>query len=105
MLFNVDPLWVGGVYVEEDNGADAHGDSFYVTFRGGAAGTQLTRLIIDTDQGAPGFSSGDNLFDTVDGGLGADNAFPYKLELMTAQSTNARVSAEVTDGGMQLILT
>ena len=105
LLFNVDPLWVGGVYVEEDNGGDAHGDSFYVTFRGGAAGTQLTRLIIDTDQGAPGFSSGDNLFDTANSGLGADNAFPYRLELLTAQSTNARVSAEVTDGGMQLILT
>ena len=73
ILFNVDPLWVGGVYVEEDNGGDAHGDSFYVTFRGGAAGTQLTKLVIDTDQGAPGFSSGDNLFDTADGGLGADH--------------------------------
>jgi len=105
ILFNVDPLWVGGVYVEEDNGGDAHGDSFYVTFRGGAAGTQLTRLIIDTDQGSPGFSSGDNLFDTADGGLGSDHAFPYKLEQLTAQSANARVSAEVTDGGMQLILT
>ncbi len=105
ILFNVDPLWVGGVYVEEDNGGDAHGDSFYVTFRGGAAGTQLTKLVIDTDQGSPGFSSGDNLFDTVDGGLGADHSFPFKIEALTAQSSNARVSAEVTDGGMQLTLT
>lgn len=105
VLFNVDPLWVGGVYVEEDNGGDAHGDSFYVTFRGGAAGTQLTRLVIDTDQGPPGFSSGDNLFDTIDGGLGADHAFPFQLESLTAQSSNARVSAEVSDGGMQLVLT
>lgn len=105
VLFNVDPVWVGGVYVEEDNGGDAHGDSFYITFRGGAAGTQLTRLVIDTDQGAPGFSTGDNLFDTLDGGLGSDHAFPFKLELMTAQASNARVSAEVSDGGMQLVLT
>ena len=105
VLFNVDPLWVGGVYVEEDNGGDAHGDSFYVTFRGGAAGTQLTRLVIDTDQGSPGFSSGDNLFDTIDGGLGADHAFPFKLESLTAQSSSARVSAEVSDGGMQMVLT
>ncbi len=104
-LFAVDPLWVGGVYVEEDNGGDAHGDSFYVTFRGGAAGTQLTRLVIDTDQGSPGFSTGDNFFDTVDGGLGADHSFPFKLELMTAHASNARVSAEVSDGGMQLVLT
>lgn len=105
VLFNVDPLWVGGVYVEEDNGGDQHGDSFYVTFRGGAAGTQLTRLVIDTDQAAAGFSSGDNIFDTVEGGLGADHAFPYKLETLTAQSPNARVNAQVTDGGMQLVLT
>ncbi len=104
VLFNVDPLWVGGVYVEEDNGGDAHGDSFYITFRGGATGTQLTRLVIDTDQGSPGFSSGDNLFDTIDGGLGSDHAFPFKLESLTAQSSNARVSAQVSDGGMQLVL-
>ncbi|HUP79674.1 MAG TPA: SdrD B-like domain-containing protein, partial [Pirellula sp.] len=105
VLFNVDPLWVGGVYVEEDNGGDAHGDSFYVTFRGGAAGTQLTRVVIETDQGLPGFSSGDNLFDTVDSGLGSDHAFSFKMELLTAQSTSARVSAAVSDGDMQLVLT
>ena len=106
-LFNVDPLWVGGVYVEEDNGGDAHGDSFYVTFRGGAEGTQLTKLVIDTDQGAPGFSSGDNLFDTVENStsLGADHAFPFKVDSLVAAASNARVSSEVTDGGMQLILT
>lgn len=107
VLFNVDPLWVGGVYVEEDNGDDQHGDSFYVTFRGGAVGTQLTRLVIDTDQGAPGFSTGDNFFDTVEiaSSLGADHAFPYKLESITAGSPDARVSAVVTDGGMQMVLT
>ena len=107
VVFNVDPLWVGGVYVEEDNGDDAHGDSFYVTFRGGAVGTQLTRLVIDSDQGTPGFSNGDNFFDTIENvaSLGADHAFPYKLESLTAASPNARVSATVTDGGMSLVLT
>ena len=107
VVFNVDPLWVGGVYVEEDNGGDAHGDSFYVTFRGGAVGTQLTRLVIDSDQGTPGFSNGDNFFDTIENvaSLGADHAFPYKLESLTAASPNARVSATVTDGGMLLVLT
>lgn len=107
VVFNVDPLWVGGVYVEEDNGGDAHGDSFYVTFRGGAVGTQLTRLVIDSDQGTQGFSNGDNFFDTIENvaSLGADHAFPYKLESLTAASPNARVSAAVTDGGMLLVLT
>lgn len=107
VLFNADPLWVGGVYVEEDNGGDQHGDSFYITFRGGAVGTQLTQLEIDTDQGAPGFSTGDNFFDTVESAstLGADHAFPFLLESITAASPNARVNAVVSDGGMHLVLT
>ncbi|MEQ1831190.1 MAG: SdrD B-like domain-containing protein, partial [Pirellula sp.] len=107
ILFNVDQLWVGGVYVEEDQGDDERGDSFYVTFRGGAEGTQLTRLVIDTDQNAAGFSNGDNFFDTLDGlaSLGADHAFPFQVESLVARSANARVSAQVSDGGMQLILT
>jgi protocatechuate 3,4-dioxygenase beta subunit len=106
-LFNVDPLWVGGVYVEEDQGDDEHGDSFYITFRGGAVGTQLTRLVIDTDQNTPGFSNGDNFFDTLESAssLGADHAFPFEITSLEAQSANARVSAQVTDGGMQLVLT
>jgi serine-aspartate repeat-containing protein C/D/E len=106
-LFNVDPLWVGGVYVEEDQGDDEHGDSFYITFRGGAAGTQLTRLVIDTDQSSSGFTNGDNIFDTVESStsLGADHAFPFRVESLVAKNSNARVSAAVTDGGMQLVLT
>ncbi len=54
-----DPIWVGGVYVEEDVGSDQHGDAFHITFKGGADGTQLSRLIIDGDLNAPGFSLGD----------------------------------------------
>lgn len=105
VLFNVDPIWVGGVYVEADSGSDQHGDTFYVTFRGGAPGTQLTRLVIDTDQNATGLSVADNLFDTLESGLGADHAFPFQIESITAANPNAKVSAQVADGGMQLILT
>ncbi len=49
LAMTADPIWVGGVYIEEDSGSDMHGDSFQITFKGGAAGTQLTRLTIDGD--------------------------------------------------------
>ncbi len=56
LAMTADPIWVGGVYVEEDVGSDQHGDAFHITFKGGAAGTQLSRLIIDGDLNTPGFS-------------------------------------------------
>lgn len=106
-LFNVDvdPIRVGSVYVEEDSGSDAHGDSFYVTFQGGAPGTQLSRLVIRTDQGIPGFSVADNLFDTMDGGRGADHSHPFRIESIDAAHPGASVQAQVSDGGMELVLT
>ncbi|RLT15350.1 MAG: hypothetical protein DWI26_05640, partial [Planctomycetota bacterium] len=109
VVFNGDtlgakPLWVGGVYVEEDGGSDAHGDSFYVTFQGGVADTKLTRLMINTDQNTPGYSVADNLFDTVESGRGADQAFGFKIESLQTKDPNARVFAEVLDGSMQLVL-
>jgi len=103
-MFTAAPIWVGGVYVEEDTGSDAHGDSFYITFQGGAAGTQLKRLVLNTDQGQPGYSVADNFFDTVEGGRGADHGFPFRIESLNAASSAARVRAEVSDGGMQLVL-
>ncbi|XZE36118.1 SdrD B-like domain-containing protein [Pirellulaceae bacterium SH501] len=104
-LFNADPIWVGGVYVEEDGGSDLHGDSFYIQFKGGAAGTKLTKLVIDLDQGLPGFSQGDNFFDIALGGRGADLAFPFQIVGEDGKFSDANVQAEVSDGGMLLTLT
>ncbi|MCE2811413.1 MAG: LEPR-XLL domain-containing protein [Planctomycetaceae bacterium] len=109
VVFNADPvaskpLWVGGVYVEQDSGTDAHGDSFYVTFEGGVANTKLTKLVINTDQNTPGYSVADNLFDTIDADRGADHAFGFKIESLEAKDPNARVWADVLDGSMQLVL-
>jgi len=109
------PVWVGGVYIEEDAGSDAHGDSFYVTFQGGATGTRLTQLVISTDQGAPGYSVADNLFDTDEtpslvAGVeipsrGADHSFPFQVLSLDARDPNAKVTASVLDGSMQIVLT
>ncbi len=103
-MFNVDPIWVGGVYIEDDTGSDLHGDTFYVTFKGGATGTTLNRLIIDGDQGAPGFNVGDNFFDTLESGLGADHAFPFQITRLTAADPSARVIARVEDGSTRMVL-
>jgi serine-aspartate repeat-containing protein C/D/E len=103
-LMATDTLWVGGVYFEEDAGSDLHGDLFQITFKGGAAGTELNRIIIDGDQTTPGFGAGDVFFDTVEAGLGADHAFPFRIvELVTADPT-AKVTATVQDGSTRLIL-
>ena len=105
LMFDAAPIWVGGVYVELDQGGDQRGDSFYITFNGGAPNTQLTRVVFNTDQNASGLGVADNLFDTADGGLGADHSFPFKIEQLVARDPNAKVTASVTDGSLQLILT
>lgn len=85
LVMSIEPVVVGSVYVEEDLGSDLHGDSFYLTFEGGAPGTQLVRAIINGDQDAPGLGRGDVFFDvsaeptqTGEGRLGADAAFRFQ---------------------------
>jgi serine-aspartate repeat-containing protein C/D/E len=104
LMFDADPIWVGGVYIEADQGSDLHGDNFYITFTGGAANTQLTQLVINLDQNATGIGVADNLFDISDSGLGADHAFNFKVENLDARDNRAKVKATVVDGGMQLKL-
>lgn len=103
-LMATDTLWVGGVYFEEDSGSDLHGDLFQVTFKGGAAGTELNRLIIDGDQNTPGFGVGDVFFDTIEAGMGADHAYPFRIVQLVTADPNAKVTATVQDGSTRLVL-
>ena len=103
-LMAADPIWVGGVYVESDVGSDLHGDLFYITFKGGAANTQLTRLTISGDLNTPGFGLGDLFFDTADTGYGADHSYAFQIENLNTANPNASVRATVQDGGTQLVL-
>jgi len=99
-MMDADPIKVGVTYLEEDSGSDLHGDSFEILFQGGAPNTELTRLVIDGDKGAPGLSVGDMIFDTIKGGLGADEAF----NLQIVSSTGIQeVTWEVIDGGSKLV--
>lgn len=103
-LLSAAPLYVGAVYIEEDTGSDVNPDTFELTFAGGAEDTQLTRLEINTDQNAPGLSSGDLIFDIAPGGLGADLAHPFTLLALQTADPQATVRASVEDGGMLLVL-
>ncbi|MCA9143668.1 MAG: carboxypeptidase regulatory-like domain-containing protein [Planctomycetaceae bacterium] len=103
-MLDADPIRVGAVYIEEDLGSDLHGDTFEVTFEGGASGSQLTKLVIDGDQATRGFGLSDVFFDTAEGGFGADNAFPFSVVSFTSQNPNASIKATVADGGSQLVI-
>ncbi|MEQ8785193.1 MAG: SdrD B-like domain-containing protein [Pirellulaceae bacterium] len=107
-MLNADPLFVGSVYIEEDLGSDLHGDTFELTFTGGAADTTLNRITINGDQTPANnnlipipLAQGDVFFDTVDGGLGADHAFPFTI---VSNSGVGSVQAFVVDGTTTLVL-
>ena len=103
-LLAANPLFVGAVYIEEDAGSDGHPDTFEVTFEGGAPGTVLTRLAIDGDHAPPGLSSGDLIFDTQLGGLGADQAYPFRVVALQDADPRAALRATVEDGSSLLVI-
>ncbi|MFT5527519.1 MAG: serine-aspartate repeat-containing protein C/D/E, partial [Pirellulaceae bacterium] len=112
-MLDADPVFIGAVYTEADGGADHNGDTFEVSFEGGAEGTQLTRLILSGDQTSrsdnnPGLDEGDVVFDTEPGGIGADGYYAFELiSVVSADGTvrtDATVEATVLDGSSLLVL-
>jgi len=95
---------VGAVYIEKDNGSDLEPDRFYVSFEGGADNTQLQRLVLNADLYETGLSRGDLIFDTEQGGLGADHWHPFKIVELQTKNSNASVKATVADGSSLLVL-
>ena len=75
-----DAIQIGAVYIEDDIGSDHTADRFYITFQGGAPGTELTRVVLNGDMNAPGMSLTDIFFDTAESGFGIDHAFPFQVE-------------------------
>lgn len=101
-MLDGDPIDVGIVYVEQDLGGDDHGDTFTLTFQGGADGTQLKEVVIDGDQNQNGkVDEGDMIFDISGGGLGADQFHNFQI---VSNSGVGKVTYEVVDGGTKLIL-
>lgn len=100
-MLDADPIHLGAVYIEQDGGSDVHPDTFDVQFEGGAPGTEMSQLVIDGDHGPKGLSFGDMIFDTVAGGLGADQAWGFQMVSITGGGS---VTAHVTDGSSLLVL-
>ena len=96
------PIQIGAVYFEDSSTSDQVGDLLEITFDGGAAGTRLAELRIDTDKLGDGLSIGDTFFDIAAGGAGVYGHSPFKVLSSTGIDS---VSAQVTDGGTMLVLT
>jgi protocatechuate 3,4-dioxygenase beta subunit len=95
-----DPLQIGAVYYEDASGIDEAGDVVEITYQGGAPGTQLVELVIETDKLGDGLTIGDVFFDTDPGGLGAFGAVDFSvLKRDGIQS----VDYSVDDGGTALV--
>lgn len=78
MAFDVANLNVGMVYREQGGGEDEVGDYFEISFNGGAPGTQLQQITIDTDKLGNGLSIGDVFFHTGPGGPGVYGYAPFE---------------------------
>ena len=100
-LLSANPIInLGVVYYENNVGDDSVPDLFEITFNGGAPGTQLTQLVIDTDKDGLGLSIGDCFFDIAPGGLGAYGSQP--LSIVNSSGINS-VTWTVADGGTRLV--
>lgn len=100
-LLSASPIQLGMVYYEDATGTDESGDTFELTFQGGAPGTQLTRIVIDTDKLGDGLTIGDCFFDTDPGGIGAFGYGPFSVVSATGIDS---YSVSVADGGTKLVL-
>jgi len=97
----VAPIHLGSVYYEEASGDDSAPDVINITFNGGAPGTQLAQLKIDTDKAGDGLTIGDMFWDISAGGKGTFNHVP-----LTIVSSNGFVvnSITLTDGGTTMLI-
>ncbi|NMC21027.1 MAG: hypothetical protein GYA33_11490, partial [Thermogutta sp.] len=101
LYLSASPIQAGMIYYEDAGGNDAVGDTLEITFQGGSPGTQLTRLVMETDKLGDGLTIGDTFFDTAPGGLGAFGAVPFAV---VSQSGIDDYRVAVEDGGTTLVL-
>jgi protocatechuate 3,4-dioxygenase beta subunit len=97
----IEPIEIGAVYFEEASGEDTAADVIQITFEGGAPGTQLDQLTIETDKVGDGLTIGDVFFDTQPGGEGAFGAVPLSIVDQTGIDS---VDVTLVDGGTTLVL-
>ncbi len=96
------PIQIGMVYFENATAMDEVGDLFEITFSGGAPGTQLTELRIDTDPLGLGTGHyGVPFFHTAPGGPGV---YGYAPPEVVRNEGIGSVEFEVENGSTLLII-
>ncbi len=106
LAVDIATIQVGAVYFEDAIGLDAAGDLFEVTWTGGAPGTQLTELVINTDKREDGqLSDGDPFFDLDPTGEGASGAVELKIDAARTSGIDVdSIEIELSDGGTRLVM-
>lgn len=106
LAVDIAPIQVGAVYFEDAIGLDAHGDLIEVTWTGGAPGTQLTELVINTDKREDGqLSDGDPFFDLEPGGEGVSGAVDFEIDAARTSGIDiASIQIQLSDGGTMLVM-
>lgn len=109
-VLTANPLIVGAVYIEGDGGTDNEPDQFYISYQGGSATTEVTRIVIDGNQdGSPTLGDTDVYFDTVSNTAignvqGVGDAHDFQWSSNSTGISAGEVTATVTDGGTRLVL-
>ena len=112
VLMAADPIHVGVVFLETDHlegdqntGSDVKPDHFVLSFTGGAPGTELRELVINTDKDGNGIAVGDAIFDAKPGGRGRGGHHDFKIVRVDALHNDpVRITPQVEDGGQQLLI-
>jgi protocatechuate 3,4-dioxygenase beta subunit len=95
------PLNVGVVYYDTHSGTNTTGSLFYINWNGGAPGTQLTQLTINTDQTGTGQLKGNPFFSTAAGGPGV---YGWLAPTIVQQSGISSATVSAPNGTMQMTI-
>jgi serine-aspartate repeat-containing protein C/D/E len=106
--YETTPIHVGMVYYEDavGIGTDSEGelgDRFELTWYGGAPGSQLTQIVLNTDKKSDGLDGGDPFFDIESGGLGVEA--PADFQIQSSDGIDSVTVTELDDDGTTLLLT
>jgi protocatechuate 3,4-dioxygenase beta subunit len=101
---SVAPIHIGSVYYDPHSGTDASANLIYITWDGGAAGTYLKQIVIDTDKNQDGvISEGECFFHTAEGGAGVYGWASASIVEKTGITNDPVISVE--NGGHLLTIT
>jgi protocatechuate 3,4-dioxygenase beta subunit len=106
-MLSASPIQLGVHYLESSTDTkDDSPDQFTVTFTGGAEGTSLTQLVINTDKNLNGKTdAGELIFHTAATNVAEQYQY-WPFSVLSTQGIDANsVHCEVINGGMQLKLT